>query len=226
MFTQEVKGGALDNKRKHKGDNEQQPLFKARVIKIEENSVYLKNHNRGTFRARVAFSCAVVPQQEDIVLVAETGNSFFVLAILERKDPRSIEMNFNGNLEVNINGELTVKANNNIKILSSDETQLLSRDISMFAREVNIRSEKISLIGEVLKKQFHRIKAVVREVENFFVRYIVHSKDSSHYVTENHELQARSSRLVTEETMTVQTKNSVHLAEELITMNAKQINLG
>jgi len=46
------------------------------------------------------------------------------------------------------------------------------------------------------------------------------------FVKEDEEVQTGSTRYLVEDTLTMHSKNAVHMAEEIVTINAEQVHLG
>ena len=67
---------------------------------------------------------------------------------------------------------------------------------------------------------------VAETVENIFCRLTQRLENAFCYVKEHEEVQAGSSRRLVEDTMTVHSKNAIHMAEEVIKLNAGQVHLG
>ena len=51
-------------------------------------------------------------------------------------------------------------------------------------------------------------------------------QDSFRFVKDHDETQAGSTRYLVEDTLTMNAKNAVHMAEEIVTINAEQVHLG
>lgn len=74
----------------------------------------------------------------------------------------------------------------------------MSDSIAVCGNDIALCGSRISLIGGLLKRQFSKIKSVAREVEEFFVHFIRHSKTSQKYIKEHNEVQSGTSRYLTE----------------------------
>ena len=176
-------------------------------------------------RAMPAFSCLVMPQAGDRVLAVVDGDNAFILAILQREKECETELCLKGDVKVVAEQSMQIAAGHGLLMGGAEKVQIMSPGINCVAHNISLQGDKVSLTGRILKKQFQKIKAIAREVEKFFACFTRHAKNSYRYTTEHDEVHAGSARYLTENTMTIQARDSVHLAEELITMNAKQINL-
>jgi hypothetical protein len=66
---------------------------------------------------------------------------------------------------------------------------------------------------------------VAGRAENIFHRLTERLTNTFRYVTEHEEVQTGSTRYLVEETLTMHSKNAMHMAEEMVSINAEQIHL-
>ncbi|GAB6888319.1 hypothetical protein JCM13304A_18180 [Desulfothermus okinawensis JCM 13304] len=199
-------------------ENNSTNFFHAEVVKIEEGTFYLKTKD-SILKASKSFSCFIEPALGDLVLGCFLDNGkVFILSILDRRQKQGAKVYVPCNLDIASKGAVKISSGKGIKCMSDS--------IAVCGNDIALCGSRISLIGGLLKRQFSKIKSVAREVEEFFVHFIRHSKTSQKYIKEHNEVQSGTSRYLTEKTSTVQAKDSIHLIENLLNMNAKQINLG
>ncbi len=192
----------------------------------KDKEFYLKIKGKDkTIRARRAVSCLVVPQSGDKVLAVIEEDNAFILAVLQKENNKETKLFLKGNATVVAEEGIKIVAGEDIMLGGEKGVEIMSPRINLVGDKLSLSANIISFTGQILKKQFQKIKAVAKEVEKFFVYFTRHTKNSYKYTTEHDEIHAGSARYLTEKTMTIQARDSVHLAEELITMNAKQINL-
>jgi uncharacterized protein YktB (UPF0637 family) len=86
--------------------------------------------------------------------------------------------------------------------------------------------ERVCLVAKVFQGQVKRIKMVANTVENTFRRLTQRLQDAFRFVQDHEEIQTGSTRYLVEDTLTINAKNAVHMAEEIVTINAEQVHLG
>ena len=174
----------------------------------------------GRFQARRAASCLLEPAVGDRVLLSLSDRECFILAILTREAGDREEV------RLTVPGDLTVAApNGSVRIASGRETSLTSEKISLKAVEGQASFKTFSLISKIFSGQFERVKAAGRTVDNFFEKVVSRFYSNYRYVEEHEEVQAGSMRHLVDGTLTIQTENTVHTAEEHIKLDAEQIHL-
>ena len=109
---------------------------------------------------------------------------------------------------------------------SARKISLTSHRIAMHAHRGEAVIEKLSFLGKSFRGEVKRIRMVAVSVEHVFRRLTQRLQDMFCFVNDQHEVQAGSARYLTGETLTMQSKNAVHMAEEIVTINAEQIHMG
>ncbi len=184
----------------------------------------------GYIRARKAEGCLITPVKGDkVLLYADSAENAYILSVLERNSKASSarEMAFDGPVEiVTKNGRLDIRSQQDIRILSSRDILINSEGLNLSARQGNFFIEQFRLLGNILTAKIKRIKTVADSVDSIFRRAVERLKSSYRYITGHEEVQARSTRTLVDETMVVQTKNTIHKAKENVKIDASQIHMG
>lgn len=200
-----------------------------KVVSLKEEA-YLVRTDFGEVVSEKAVSCLVQPQEGDVVLltVGSKGESF-ILSVLKRKNEKKqkTEITFKGNVSFNIkDGEFSLAADKNISLATNENMMLASDKVSVHANKGEASIEKFSFIGNFFHTQVKRFKMVAISVENICRRFTQRVKDSFRFVEDLDEVQTGSARYLVKDTLTMQSKDAVHMAEEIVTINAEQIHLG
>jgi len=184
----------------------------------------------GQVMSERAVSCLVQPQVGDMVLLSvdREGNSF-ILSVLQREPEKGkkTDIVFEGDVNLNIkDGDFSLTADRNISFATDDNMAFVSDRISVHAGRGEALIERFSFIGKIFHSQVKQIKVVANKVENIFRRFTQRLKDSFRFVDDLEEIQTGSTRYLVEDTLNMHSKNAVHMAEEIVTINAEQIHLG
>jgi len=188
----------------------------------EEGRRLIVETSRGSYTAQKAVSCLVAPQEGDSVLVSfdDNGNCF-ILSILMRSpltESRN-ELFFEGDMNLHVRkGSLSISADEGVT--------LASERLSLAAKTGEATFEKFSFLGSAISAQVETIRAVAGKVETIFQRLTERLIDAFRFVKDHEEIQTGSTRYLAETNFTVHSKNAMHVAEEIVTINAEQIQLG
>lgn len=207
-----------------------QPCFEyGRILAVEEGS-YTVLTSFGEVVSDQAVSCLVKPKAGDTVLLSmDSTDDCFILSVLKRAACESPEMElvFDGQVNLHVKGGgLSLTSDEEMSIASHERLAFASQKISIHADEGKVTIEKLSFIGKVFQSQVKRIKVVANTVENICRRLTQRLDDSFRFVKEHDEVQSKSARYLVEDTLTMHSKNAVHMAEEIVTINAEQVHLG
>jgi len=184
----------------------------------------------GEYRASTAVSCLVTPRVGDEVLTARHGvRDGYILSVLTRggEAPAGTELTFDGPLCLRVeNGPMSLLADEGIAIASPQEIAMTSEKMRIQAKRADVTVECLSVLGGFLHSRIKEMKIVSGRVEEIVQRLTQRLTDAFRFVKDHEEVQTGSTRYLVEENLTMHAKNTMHVAEEMVTINAEQINLG
>ncbi|MBR9980139.1 MAG: DUF3540 domain-containing protein [Desulfatitalea sp.] len=198
------------------------------VETVVDGDLYLQTPN-GRVRARKAVSCLLVPARGDQVLLSRDnfGRSY-VLAVLERPD-EGVEnrLALTGTTRMTVaHGELTLTAERGVTVASPEHITLATAELKVHAARADIGLEETTVAGRSLSAGFERIRTVAGSMDSFVRQCVQRMSSCFRYVRDHDETQTASARQLVAGTLTVQTGNSVHMAEGHVKIDAEQIHLG
>ncbi len=185
--------------------------------------------SHGRTGARRAASCLLAPATGDQVLLSQDHfGRTYVLAVLERPEGHGdnrLSLNGSTRLEVT-GGELTISAEQGVDLVSPAHLSMASAELRVHAAQAEIGLEETRMAGKSLDATFERMRTVARSVDSVIHHWVQRLSSCFRYVRELDETQTAAARQLVEGTLTVQTGNSVHLAEGHVKIDAEQIHLG
>lgn len=179
--------------------------------------------------ARRAKSCLVAPSKGDEVLVAfGRGNRCYVLALLEEGEPLGkTTLEVEGDLDIRVpQGKATVSAAKGVGLTSGDELSLAARALHVTALEGTVFVQKLAYLGSRLKAEVEGMKVVGSVCDSLFERVSQRVKRSLRTVEDIDQVRAKKIDYASESTMALRAENAVVHAEELMKVDASQIQLG
>ncbi|MGA1846954.1 DUF3540 domain-containing protein [Deferribacter abyssi] len=200
-----------------------------KVVLKGDNNRFLITTSNGEFFAEKAVSCIIEPEIGDNVLISinDDGNTF-ILSILQREsDKKKNDIILSGDINIiSKEGNVNIKAQTGIEISTYENLTFTSNSVEMNAQSSKIIVNRLSFVGKIFYGQIKTIKMVCASAEQIIGRLTQKLQNCFNFVKEHHEIQAGSSRYLVEETLTVQSKNAVHQAEEVLTINGEEVHLG
>ncbi len=184
----------------------------------------------GELTAERAVSCLVEPAAGDTVLLAvgPSGDGY-VLAVLCRESsgetPTQLLLDGPTNLRVR-EGSLSVTAEGDLSLAAARQLGCVAADVSVRADRGSIRVTRMSVAGRFLKSTVQRVRSVAMDVDAVCRRLTQRLGDSFRYVADHDETQAKSQRVLVEDTATLHSKNTMIVSEEHVVVNAELIHLG
>ncbi len=172
--------------------------------------------------AEVAISCLVRPEPGDTVLLSMDDRGFsYILSILERPEERgkTTVLTFEGDVSVQVR-------KGGMQVATERDIRFATGEFELNAHDGKLCLDSLSFAGRVIKSQIERIKIIADAVDTIIKRTVQRLRTSYRYVEEHEEIQSASTRMLVDGTLTMQTKNTMHIAEGHIKIDAEQIHLG
>jgi hypothetical protein len=206
-----------------------QPVLEYGRIVGSVEDLFLVESAFGSLRAERAVSCLVWPRSGDTVLLSvDAPGSCFILSVLKRTgEPGSTDLVIDGDASMQVRGGgLSLSSTEDMSLAARNGMDLVSRRVSVIADEGKATIYKFSFLGRIFRSQVKSVKCVAGSVENICRRLTQRLGNAFRFVEEHEEVQCGSARHLVEETMTSQAKNTMIVAEEIVTVNGKLVNLG
>lgn len=198
-----------------------QPVLEYGMVAAPCEGGFVVTSDSGIIEASVAVSCLVTPEVGDVVLFSldESGSSY-ILAILERPERAQMatELSFDGDLSIRVKG-------GGMSLASDESLSLASKDFELSAEKGRVTIEKASFFGRLVENNIERIKVVADAMDSIIRRAVQRFTSSYRYVEEHEEVQSASTRMIVDGTLTMHTKNTMHVAEGHVKIDAEQIHL-
>lgn len=205
-----------------------QPVLEYGIVAAAREEGFLVLVDTACREASLAVSCIVRPEKGDVVLLSMDSGKVFILSILERPgEQQARTLQFDGQVDMQVkNGGFRLTADDSLYFSARETMAMASRQIEIDALEGNARIEKMSYAGRIFHSQVEKMKMIADAVDSIFRRVVQRVTSSYRYVEEHEEIQSASTRMLVDGTLTMQTKNTMHVAEGHIKIDAEQIHLG
>lgn len=197
------------------------PILDYAVVVEEASDGFLVQTEDGLLRARRAAGCLLDPQVMDKVLVSlDDAGCCYILNVLEREEDlhNPARLSFPGDVAL-------VAPEGSIRVAAREGLDFSGRRIGINAEQAEARIGVFSMIGRLWHAQIERVRTVGHTLDSIFHRLVSRLNSSYRYIEDHDEVQAASMRMLVDGTMTIQTVNTVHTAEEHVKIDAEQIHL-
>ena len=206
-----------------------QPSLEYGSVLFGDGQFFRVQASFGMVEAEQAVSCLVKPETGDIVLLSvDLLGTCFILSILKRTDTeKEMDLVFEGQVNLHVkNGDFSLISDGNLSLASEEEITCVSQKISVHADEGEAKITKLSFLGKFFESQVERVKNVADTVDTAYSRLTERLVNAFRFVKEEEEIQTGSTRYLVEDTLTMHSKNAVHMSEEIVSINAEQVHLG
>ena len=205
-----------------KMERNMQPAMEYGIIDSRQDGFFEISTEMGMLRASRAVSCIVSPEVGDVVLVSlDDIGTCYILSILERaeRSQGNTDLAFDGNVNIMVSG-------GSLSLASGEGLSLASPRFDLDAKEATIRIDKTSFFGRLVENNIAKLKLLAESMDSIIKRTVERVKSSYRYVEEHEEIQSASTRMIVDGTLTMHTKNTMHIAEGHVKIDAEQIHLG
>jgi len=174
----------------------------------------------GSIDAQRAVGCLVRPCEGDTVLLSvDTDGGAWVLSVLAREAAEATVLELEGDTVLRVkDGGLTV----------APETELncVTGKAALHAEGAEITAGQINLLARVLSSQVERVKSVAGTVDDICSEFTRRVTNYFRFTREHEDCQAQSRRQLVDETLTIQSGNTVITSEEHVKIDGKLIHMG
>lgn len=189
-----------------------------RVILVDSGLVV--ESSLGELEAQKAVSCLVCPEVGDSVLLSvDTQGGVWILSVLSRAEA--------GPTALEVEGDLTLRSKNgSLTFAADEELTCISSKAALHSDDVEISAGKVSLTSRLFSSNVERVKKVagnVDEISREFTRRVV---NYFRFTKEHEDCQAESRRQLVDETLTIQSKNTMIVSEEHVKIDGELIHMG
>ena len=191
------------------------------------NRDFMVQSERGVYRAKLAFSCFVVPQNGDTVLVNVDEKQSHIIAIIERPNEQDATMSFPADVTMETKqGNLTLASHKNIHLTSVESTSVLSGEVSLIANDTKINSDKLQATGTELKANWQSIQTMAQLVTTAADKLIKTVKNSFSNVTGVEQKTSNNYVQNVKSTTSIRSQHAVVTAEKDMKIDGERIHMG
>ncbi|MFA5182923.1 MAG: DUF3540 domain-containing protein [Syntrophales bacterium] len=206
-----------------------QPSLEYCRVTSREGACFIVAGAFGKYRAETAVSCLLAPHVGDEVLTVFNGEKdCYILSVLKRQAEKvtSNELLFSGPVQMHVqDGGFNLSSAGTISFAAATELAMAAPKMTLHAGQAQATVERFSFLSSFFNGTVKEAKVVAGKVEHVFQRLTERLTNSCRFVTEHEEIQTGSTRYLVEENLTMHSKNAMHVAEELVSINAEQIHL-
>jgi len=200
-------------------------LTRGRVTENRGESFCLETCH-GRIEARRAVGCLLRPLVGDEVLLSIHAGSNHIITVLERTGTDT-ELDIPGRVTLRAQeGSLTLAASGPLLLTSSVAVGMCAPSLQAQAQQGEVYIDRLSFVGRTIKSVCEAFSLAARTIDHSARQLVQRLGSAFRYVEEHDEVQAASARSIVDGTLVVQTRNTVHLAEQHIKLDAEQIHLG
>ena len=158
----------------------------ATVLSVIDQSIVIEVSGL-SLQAKVAFSCLVQLEPDDIVMYSQHGSGLnYVLGIIERPINTKLTLDFPGDTTLKSNtGSLSILSGKSVNMMAANKISFLSDQVIHKSREAVIDYNELTARGENLQASFttirvfsHLMSTMAKQVIDKFKSYIRHSEES------------------------------------------------
>jgi Protein of unknown function (DUF3540) len=181
----------------------------------------------GSADARVAFSCLVQPEPDDVVAVREAAGLIYIVAILERASAAPTCLLAQGDLSiVSAQGDISLTAARHVQLGAAENVQITACEIGLHAGVARFVLDELQQIGKRAVYYVGQIRSVTDILENFAGHILTRARNITRFVEESDQLRAGDVDHRAEGTLQLQARTAFITADKLVRMDAEQIHMG
>ncbi len=180
-----------------------------------------------TAKAKKAASCLLTPVVQDTVLLAFVGETSYILAVIEQKDPSASSIVMEGDVSMTApNGTLTVSAKEGIALTTSEALSLAAKRLGLSGEALNAVFQHINIFGHVVEAGLTDIKLFSKRLESKMESAVQHFVRRHAKVEGLDSVTAGNIRQTAENLLSLRSAFSFFKAKKNVKIDGKQIFMG
>lgn len=141
-------------------------VFSGTIKSILEERFILLDENGKVVRAEKAVSCLITPKSGDRVLVGDTGDTAYVLAVLKRPTASESTIELDGDVRMTVpNGKIEIDAKEGISISTPNDLDFVAGRLGLSGESLAAAFRKLDLFGDVVHSHFTDVKMFAKQLQ-------------------------------------------------------------
>ena len=188
---------------------------------------YMVQTGSGVSRASLAFSCLVVPEAGDKVLLQRVDNQLFILAILERTQQCETRLVAQGDVSLSsTDGSVGIRASQDVSLSSAGRLSVVGKDIDVASLSTLIHSQKLDLKGDRLTSQWREINTIAEAIHLIAGTLTERFKNAFRKVDGTSHQASRNQLQQVDETLSIRSKHAAITSRKDMKIDGERIHMG
>lgn len=203
-------------------------LFQEYGKVVATGDTYTVDTDTAVYQAQRAASCLLDPALGDkVLLVTDTDDGAYVLAVLERDMTTCARLHLPGDTEISAsNGQLHISARDGIAIDTGADLGLKALRMQVSAMQAEVTVGELSFAGECWNACIERMKLVGRSFDTVLERCHQRITRSHRFIEEIDQVKAGQIDYQADTSMQLHAKYAMMTADALVKIDGDQIHLG
>jgi hypothetical protein len=164
--------------------------------------------------------------QDDVKVALGDGRAY-VLSVLERHDTEGVVLSAPGSVTIKSSeGGVRLAAAGDVDVVSHTGVSIAAPRFELTSNVGEVAFRTLAFVGEKVGTSAEQIKSVAKTVETLMKRFIQRTQLSYRFVEELDPLQAEAVDHTAKTTYSVSAKNAGVFSEQVIKLDASNIQLG
>ena len=198
-----------------------------RVLRCVDGSMIV-GIGAGEFEAACAASCLLQPKEGDEVLVATTtDHRRYVLAILEKADATSSELELQGDVTIRAkSGRLCLATTEALDMVSPKEISMTTDRFGLRAASASVFTSGLTYVGDWISSDVHKMKSKIGALDLIADRMSQRLKRSYRIIEDLEHVRAGQLDISAKKNLRMHAKNALITALSLVKVDGEQIHMG
>lgn len=202
-----------------------EPLEPARVLARTEQG-YLTQSGSGLATVQAAFSCLVVPEPQDLVLVAWHPGGGAIIAVLERPGAQAMNLGFPADTTLTAQGSLQLRALTTLGLSAGQRAELASPELGLSTQRAKVFADQVEAVGRFWQLRTQRLSVIAETLQSLAQTLLQRFKSSIRIVEGVDQHTVGDSLQVVRSTLAVRAHNAVISAREDVKIDGERIHMG
>ncbi|MEE4359813.1 MAG: DUF3540 domain-containing protein [Desulfococcaceae bacterium] len=193
---------------------------------VSEDAIMIQTDS-GVMKAGTAFSCLVLPETGDKVLLSRSHRECYVLAVLERPLGKDMALHFPASVSMKAEqGQMNMVSGKDMNLISGQKTRMLSAETHISSGEMHINAAKLTARTHEMESHAKQVRFFADAVDSVVKRITQRADTIMRWVEGVETLNIGSLIQNVRRSLTSRSHQAIISAKEDISINGERIHMG
>ncbi len=208
--------------------NDESIIVEYGIVDEVSETRYVVLSNTGRFTATPTFSCIIIPQVGDKVMLSrDEHDQCYILSIIHRAVGNAARLSFQGDVSINSQqGSVTIAGDQGVQLASPKDLTMASQELNVVATTATLNITELDASGDQLTSNISKIRVFANTMDSVAERLSQRLKNSFRMIEGVDQTRAGDVLTSVKNLFSMRSRQSAILAKKDMKIDAERIHMG